>query len=62
MGWREALPGKYHEVLGEDVGHSLSTRLLQESWGPSPSQGHGAQKGILRNVAMKRRLHAPPEA
>lgn len=44
MGWREALSGKYHEVLGEDVGHSLSTRLLQESWGPSPSQGHGGSE------------------
>lgn len=62
MGWREALPGKCHEFLGEDVGRSLSTLLLEESWGPSPSQGHGTQKETLRNVSMKWRLHAPPEA
>lgn len=61
MGWREVLPGKYHEVSREDMGHSLSTHFLEEYWGPRLSQGHWVQKGALRPVLDVFTLYPKPD-
>lgn len=47
---RDTLPGKYHEISGEDEDHLLCIRSLDESWGPRLSWGGEFQEGVPRPV------------
>lgn len=56
---RNTLPGKYHEISGEDVDHLLCIHSLDESWGPRLCWG-GEIRKESRDLFL-RRLHTPSQ-